>query len=104
MQVLALSGTDPIERADQLLVELGQRKMTNLLVEGGAGVLGTLFDLCAIDEVHVFISPKLVGGQAALTPIAGQGLAMMTAAIELAEVEVEMLDGDVHVHGYVRPV
>jgi diaminohydroxyphosphoribosylaminopyrimidine deaminase / 5-amino-6-(5-phosphoribosylamino)uracil reductase len=42
----------------ELLDELGRRRMTNLLVEGGAQVLGSLFDAELIDEVHVFVSPR----------------------------------------------
>src|SRR5262249_29909909 len=37
------------------LDELGRRRMTNVLVEGGAAVLGSLLDADAIDEFHVFI-------------------------------------------------
>ncbi len=102
IEVLALAGHDREEHLSQLLDELGRRQMTNLLVEGGANLLGTFFDLDAIDEVHVFVAPKLVGGQTALTPIAGRGLAMMNAAIELEEVEMNVLDSDVHVHGYIQ--
>ena len=102
IEVFVLSGRDRAEQVGQLLDELGRRQMTNLLVEGGSSLLGTFFDLSAIDEVHVFLAPKLVGGQAAPTPIAGQGLAMMNDAIELADVEIDMLDNDVHVHGYIR--
>ncbi|TWU25512.1 bifunctional diaminohydroxyphosphoribosylaminopyrimidine deaminase/5-amino-6-(5-phosphoribosylamino)uracil reductase RibD [Bythopirellula polymerisocia] len=103
VDVLPISLGDHEEFIDQLLDELGRRQMTNLLVEGGATLLGILFDLGAIDEVHVFVAPKLVGGQTALTPVAGQGLAEMATALELDEIEVNVLDGDVHIHGYVRP-
>lgn len=102
IEVLALAGHDHKTHLSQMLDELGRRQMTNLLVEGGANLLGTFFDLDAINEVHVFVTPKLVGGQTALTPIAGQGLAMMNAAIKLEDVEINKLDSDVHVHGYIR--
>jgi diaminohydroxyphosphoribosylaminopyrimidine deaminase/5-amino-6-(5-phosphoribosylamino)uracil reductase len=76
--------------------------MTNVLVEGGSQLLGTLFDLRAIDEVHVFIAPKLVGGAAAPGPIAGVGLERMADALSLADISIEELDGDVYVHGRLR--
>ena len=37
-------------------------ELTNVLVEGGSKLLGTLFDMRAVDEVHVFIAPKVAGG------------------------------------------
>ena len=49
--------------------------MTNVLIEGGGEVLGSLLDLDQIDEVHVFIAPKLFGGAAAPGPLAGLGRA-----------------------------
>jgi len=42
--------------------------MTNVLVEGGGRLLGTLFDMRAVDEVHAFIAPKFAGGATALPP------------------------------------
>ena len=50
-----------------LLDELGRRRFTNLLVEGGAEVLGSFLAAGAIDEVHVFLAPRLVGGKDAKT-------------------------------------
>jgi diaminohydroxyphosphoribosylaminopyrimidine deaminase/5-amino-6-(5-phosphoribosylamino)uracil reductase len=71
------------------------------MIEGGSLVLGAFTDINAIDEVHTFIAPKLAGGKNAVSPIGGDGLADMTAAQNLRDVEIETLDGDVHVHGFV---
>lgn len=87
-----------------LLAELGSRGMTNLLVEGGSLVLGAFADIQAIDEVHTFIAPKFVGGKDALSPMGGEGLANMAKALNLVDVTIHELGGDVHVHGFVDKV
>jgi diaminohydroxyphosphoribosylaminopyrimidine deaminase/5-amino-6-(5-phosphoribosylamino)uracil reductase len=84
-----------------LLEELGRRKMTNVLVEGGAEVLGSFFDAKAVDEVHVFIGPRIAGGQEK-TAITGRGVEKIADALALAEWQVEQLGPDVLVHGIVR--
>ncbi len=94
---------DAHERLLQLLDELGRRRMTNVLVEGGGRLLGSLFDAGQIDEVHAFIAPKLAGGQAAATAVGGQGVEQMSQARWLTTPTVERLDDDVYVCGRLRP-
>jgi diaminohydroxyphosphoribosylaminopyrimidine deaminase/5-amino-6-(5-phosphoribosylamino)uracil reductase len=101
VEVLRCSGNTHEKRLISLLDELGRRRMTNVLVEGGARLLGTLFDTHAVDEAHVFIAPKFAGGAAALSPIVGEGVARMSDALKLADITIEELDGDVYVHGRV---
>ncbi len=101
-EVLVCPGATPAARLDALLAELGRRQMTNVLVEGGGRVLGSLLDARHIDEVHVFIAPKLVGGAAAPGPVAGQGVAELADALDLGELLVESVDGDVYLRGRKR--
>ena len=101
-EVVELSGTSRAERLAQLLDELGRRRFTNVLVEGGGTLLGALFDLGEVDEVHAFIAPKLIGGAQATTPLAGAGLAKMAEARALDDVEIRQLGGDVYLSGRVR--
>ena len=86
-----------------LLDELGRRQMTNILVEGGGRLLGSLFDLQAVDEVHVFVAPVIAGGADAVSAVAGDGVANMSDALRLASVHWEELDGDLYVHGRTAP-
>ena len=90
------------ERLGQLLDELGSRRLTNVLVEGGGQLLGSLFDLGALDEVHAFIAPKLVGGAQAPGPLAGRGVAQMLEAVRLEPPVVEMLEGDLYLRARVQ--
>ena len=100
-EVLLLPGVDRAERLSQLLDELGRRRLTNVLVEGGAALLGSCFDGGHVDEVHAFIAPKIAGGEAAPSPVGGRGFEPMAAAQKLIETEWRILDGDAYLRGRV---
>jgi diaminohydroxyphosphoribosylaminopyrimidine deaminase/5-amino-6-(5-phosphoribosylamino)uracil reductase len=68
VHVFYCEGATHGERLRSLLAELGRRRMTNVLVEGGSRLLHTLFDIYAIDEVHVFTAPKDAGGDTPSAP------------------------------------
>jgi diaminohydroxyphosphoribosylaminopyrimidine deaminase/5-amino-6-(5-phosphoribosylamino)uracil reductase len=84
-----------------VLKELGNRRFTNVLLEGGSTLLGSAFDGGWIDEVHCFIAPKIVGGHNAMRPVDGVGKALMEQAAQLSNVQIECLENDVHFHGFV---
>jgi diaminohydroxyphosphoribosylaminopyrimidine deaminase/5-amino-6-(5-phosphoribosylamino)uracil reductase len=101
-EVLPFAPPTKYERLIQLLDELGRRRMTNVLVEGGADLLGSLFDAGQIDEAHVFIAPKIFGGQKARSPIRGAGIEQVTEALQLDSLQVQRLGDDVYVSGRVK--
>ncbi len=85
---------------DAVLADLGTRRFTHVLVEGGAGLLGSLLDEQAADECHVFIAPKIVGGIDALTPVAGKGVSTIDAAARFESFTCEPSGEDVYLHGF----
>lgn len=88
-----------INSLGELLAELGKRRFTNILVEGGSGVLGTFRDAGLIDEVHVFIAPNLVGGLGAVTPMAGIGADMIGNGLPVADWQVQQVGSDIYING-----
>jgi diaminohydroxyphosphoribosylaminopyrimidine deaminase/5-amino-6-(5-phosphoribosylamino)uracil reductase len=101
-EVLICPGGTHRQRLDALLVELGRRRMTNVLVEGGSRLLGAFFDARAVDEVHAFIAPKMFGGEVAPAPIAGAGLYDPNQAFRLDGPRIELVAGDIYIHGHVE--
>lgn len=97
-EVLKLPGTTYGARLNRLFDELGRRRMTNVLVEGGGEVLGQLIDRQWVDEVHVFVAPKLAGGAEAMT-IGGRGVSSMNECLTLDPCFVETVDTDAYVWG-----
>jgi len=98
-EILSLGGATPNDRLLELLDELGRRRMTNVLVEGGSRLLGSLVDLGQIDEVHAFVAPIIVGGAAALSPIGGLGIGKLPQALRLADPQTEQCGPDLYIHG-----
>jgi diaminohydroxyphosphoribosylaminopyrimidine deaminase/5-amino-6-(5-phosphoribosylamino)uracil reductase len=100
-EVIGLEG--PAETGvsvDSVLAELGRRRVTNVLVEGGTAVLGAFFAARAIDEVHAFIAPILTGGTDALSPVGGAGVEQISEALRLTEWRYEQIGDDLLVHGH----
>lgn len=85
---------------DAVLADLGRRRFTNVLLEGGAWLLGSALDANAVDEFHVFVAPKLVGGSGAPTPVSGAGFTRMAEALTLEGATFEPSGADVYVHGF----
>ena len=53
-------------------------------------------------EAHVFIAPKLIGGTAARSPIAGEGIDEMPQAFTFVDPHVQQLGSDIYFHGRLQ--
>jgi diaminohydroxyphosphoribosylaminopyrimidine deaminase/5-amino-6-(5-phosphoribosylamino)uracil reductase len=100
-EVFQSSSSDCNQRLVDLLDCLGSLGMTNVLVEGGGQLLGSLNDLGQIDEIHAFIGPKLVGGSGAHSPIGGIGAALMSDARPVNVQQVQQVGEDTYVVGRI---
>lgn len=100
------AGCEVIPLADlsvaNILAELGRRRMTHLLVEGGGGMLGAFADARMIDEVHAFLAPRVIGGEHAAGPVAGEGFAQLAEALTLENPTWTPSGPDLYCHGRVR--
>jgi diaminohydroxyphosphoribosylaminopyrimidine deaminase/5-amino-6-(5-phosphoribosylamino)uracil reductase len=90
--IWAADAADAAAGLDALFEELGDRGLTNVLVEGGAEVLRTLFATRAADEAWVFVAPAVLGGDAEVLPT-------LADAPPLVVEEVMHPGGDILVRG-----
>jgi diaminohydroxyphosphoribosylaminopyrimidine deaminase/5-amino-6-(5-phosphoribosylamino)uracil reductase len=84
----------------ELLVELGRRGMTNVLVEGGAGVHGAFIEAGEVDEVHVFVAPLLLGGSGP-GPVGGTRFDRVADGFRFNSMTWTPVGGDVYGRGRV---
>jgi len=62
-----------------VLRDLGRRGITSVLIEGGAQILGEVFDRRLVDRVCLYVAPLLLGGPA--VAIGGRGTASPVIAV-----------------------
>ena len=84
-----------VARLRELLVELGRRRLTNVMVEGGAAVLQTVFEAGAVDEIQAFVAPRVIGGDPAALPTLPE---VPACDVE----EVALPGGDILLRGTIR--
>ncbi len=84
-------------RLDQLLRFLtSEYSATNVLVEGGGTLLGSLFDYRQVDQCEVFIAPKIIGGHSAVSPIGGIGFGRVDEGPSCYDVNWQPCGSDIH--------
>jgi diaminohydroxyphosphoribosylaminopyrimidine deaminase / 5-amino-6-(5-phosphoribosylamino)uracil reductase len=99
-EVLSIPGRDGQISIKELLIRLGRRGISSLLVEGGAEVYGSFLNEHPVDKLIVFIAPCLIGGRKAIGMIGGAGIAQMNEAIRFKEMTVKLWSGDILVEAY----
>jgi len=99
-ELLRLPDCDGRVNLQALLEELGRRGIVEAMVEAGGELLGALFAMGLVDEVLVFIAPKLAGGPRSVWPDAG--VSTMAEALRLTALRSERSGPDLMVTGRVE--
>ena len=100
-EILELPAAEGLVDLERLLIALGKREITSVLVEGGGILIGSLFDHGLVDKVIAFIAPIIIGGAEAKTAVAGKGVDRLADSLRLERVRVEKVGDDLMVSGYV---
>lgn len=85
-----------------LMKELGRRKIDSILLEGGSELNYAALEEGIVDKVYSFISPKIIGGSTAKTPVGGHGKETMEEAISLRFHAYHLFGDDIMLEAYIR--
>ncbi len=86
----------------ELCRRLGEMQMTNVLVEGGSGVITSMIQERLADKAMVFIAPIIIGGEAAPSPVQGKGIGNIHEALEIHDVSTKRFSNDLLVEGTLK--
>jgi diaminohydroxyphosphoribosylaminopyrimidine deaminase/5-amino-6-(5-phosphoribosylamino)uracil reductase len=99
-EVAVADGADPSRRLLSSLAELGRRRVTNLLLEGGPTLAGGFVAAGEVDEARLFLAPLLLGGGRAA--IEGPGPDQVADAVRALGTEYEPVGDDLLIRARLR--
>ena len=102
-EVVSFSSTDGKVPLRQLWQELGRRNIQRLLLEGGSGLAAGALENHLIDQLVVFIAPKIVGGMSGSGIFSGAGCGKMIDAVNLQNVTYRSSGKDLMIMGDIAP-
>ncbi|MBI5700853.1 bifunctional diaminohydroxyphosphoribosylaminopyrimidine deaminase/5-amino-6-(5-phosphoribosylamino)uracil reductase RibD [Candidatus Saganbacteria bacterium] len=100
-EVLKIKTKKGLLDLDHLTKELGKRKIASILIEGGGLTNAHALSSGIVDKVNFFVSPKIIGGEKAKTPIEGLGIDKLSRAIKLKDLTCERVGEDLMLEGYI---
>ncbi|MFA6357643.1 MAG: bifunctional diaminohydroxyphosphoribosylaminopyrimidine deaminase/5-amino-6-(5-phosphoribosylamino)uracil reductase RibD [Candidatus Omnitrophota bacterium] len=89
------------------LKKLAGLQISNIIVEGGGTLIGSLFDEKLVDKILFFISPKIIGGKDAVSSVMGSGAKCVADAIKLGDLKIKrfgeelLIEAEVLSHHYL---
>ena len=84
-----------------LMSILGKMRIDSILLEGGGNLNYSMLENDLINEVRVFIAPKMIGGKDAITPAEGPGIPKMKDAVDFELKETGLIGDDIYAR-YIR--
>lgn len=81
--------------------KLVKMDITSVLLEGGSKVASSAISEGLVDELNIFYSPKIVGGDG-INMIAGLGIDKMSKAIPVNNINIKKIGQEFMVEGYIN--
>jgi diaminohydroxyphosphoribosylaminopyrimidine deaminase / 5-amino-6-(5-phosphoribosylamino)uracil reductase len=100
--VFRISSGESGIQISELLKELGKRRISSLLVEGGGRVLGSFMESGFADECHFFYAPKILGDSHGTNMLSGATRAKIADAVPVYGLKTRKFGEDLLVSGRFR--
>lgn len=104
VEVAAVPGPDGEVSLNKLMEFLGAQKIDSILLEGGGTLNESALKDGIVNEVKVFMAPKIFGGTGVKTPVEGLGVTLPNEAVKLELEHISLIGDDVLAEYKVRQV
>jgi len=85
-----------------LMQKLGAQNLDSVLVEGGGALNFSLLKAGLVQRIYSFVAPKIFGGAAAPSPVAGSGVLEVSDAFSLSQIDARKIGSDVLIEYEVK--
>ncbi len=82
--------------------QIALKEITSVLVEGGSRTAQAILSQGFADKIWIFMAPKIIGDQEALSAYDGLNIKDINKALQLKRVNVQLLGEDMFIEGYLK--
>ena len=100
--VVVATGENETARVRSALDQLGASGIGSILLEGGPHLAGAFLDAGEVDEMRLFLAPRVLGGRTARDPLEGEGVDAIADAARALTLECERVGDDLLVSARMR--
>ena len=79
----------------ELMLRLGQEGIDSILLEGGGNLNFSALKSGIVNQLQVYLAPKIFGGAAAKTPVEGSGVELPSEAFEFMDRRIKIFGEDI---------
>ena len=80
---------------NELMTKLGEEKIDSILLEGGGELNFSALQSGIVNRIQAYISPKILGGKSAPSPVGGMGFDSPDSGIILCSPEITYFGNDI---------
>lgn len=85
-----------------IIDKLNSLSLKTILIEGGGSVIASaLFSGC-VDDIYLFVAPKIIGGKNAVPVVGGKGVDKISEAIKIKNMKVKTIGADLLITGKIK--
>ena len=99
VQIVNVSRKDNVLDIKDLMKKLGALGIDSILLEGGSGLNWSAISSGVVNKVMASVSPKIFGGEKAITPIAGVGVDLPQNGYILTNLKINRFGNDFLIEG-----
>ncbi len=85
-----------------IIGKLDDLSLKKILIEGGGNVISSALFSGVVDDICVFIAPKIIGGSNAVSVVGGKGVEKISDALKVKDMKVKKIGADLLVTGKIR--
>ncbi len=95
VQVISVKAVDNRIDLEDFMLKLGKQSIDGILLEGGGTLNYSALSSGIVNEVQMYIAPKIFGGKDAISPVEGMGVETPDMCFVFGLKKVEKIDGDI---------
>lgn len=81
---------------------IGELGIDSVLIEGGGHINYSALSDGVIDKLIFYVSPIIIGGEKAKSPVSGEGITNLKDAFKMSNISCTKVGADIRIEGYIR--